>query len=134
MKKFLKSTPVVIVSVSKSNISDKRNTQRTTEAARYLEDHDIPSLSAIGKCDGFLEHVFVIPHEFAQHARILAEAYDQDAILYVDGERVASLGTRDAEYHERDNVIGMFNEVPFWQADNEDYYTLIDGRYFVVED
>lgn len=126
-------TPIVIFSPEHASNTRAVNALNVRRCVHHLLCHRIPFKQVDGAWEGKPEKSFAVHASNADIARALAEHYGQDAVLYLDGERVASLGTRANEYQDDGVSIGRFVNVSEWEAKRAQGYTHVNGQYYVVK-
>jgi len=132
-KQFKKYAAICIVSPYRAECTAFKNALSFEAVRQYLDEAKVPYVVGHGSWNGTLEKNFVIQYGYTNIARRIADQYGQDAILYVDSERVASLGTRDHDYFDPDEALGVFTEVAEWQARQCEAWSEIGGKYYVVK-
>lgn len=129
------STPFVIFSASRSALSAEENAERTGFMRAQLEAEGIPVVDVDGFYNGYAEKSFLAyTYEGTAESRVierLAALYKQDAILYVDANRLAYLRYAD---NQPNLELGMWREVSAYDAGRSRSYTYIRGKYYTAGD
>lgn len=133
MKRFKKGKAVILVSTGQAARGERENAAAFELACQYLDRNHVPYAVGNGSWDGVEEPVLAIQYGYSEYAIELARINKQECILYVDGERVASLGTADDGYRDAENVIGILRNVPEWEARQHSAWTELGGQYYYVE-
>lgn len=123
----------IVFSVFREEKSEQENERAHNNALAYLDYVNIPYQEVQGVWEGNTETGIVINGKHVAIVIEYAETYEQDAILYVDGDKIASLGTREHHYAPVD-VLGQWTEVPRYQALKEQAHTKWNGKYYIVSE
>lgn len=126
--------PFVIFSAYRSDKSEAANINAHAEVIGLLNKMGLERVVLQGEWDHVPEVSILLHGKYAIIARDFAEVYEQDAILYVDEERRASLGTMEDGYIPV--PVGQWKEVPEWAAkiesDQGRGFTKFDNRFYIV--
>ena len=125
------STPTIIFSVYRAEISAGLNAMAVSRAKAVLKKRGIPYFKAIGCYKGQQEPAFVL-QDVADNLAIvqkLATWYKQESILLIDANRQARLETVDGELIES---LGQFRETRKGIAEQRDSWTECHGRYWIA--
>ena len=134
MKLFKRNRAIVIVSVNRKDRSEYENARAFELAHQYLDTSKVPYVVGQGYYDGVHEPVLCTQYGYGSFARELAEANEQDCILYVDAGYVAEYGHRENGYKQADDPVGLWRNIPDWEARQSDAWTEISGRFYKIVD
>lgn len=131
-------TPFVIISAERAEFDEPINSLRTESLRRDLQELGVDPIPVSGQWNGVPEQSFFVVLPFGDSMAggyddilRLGREYEQDAVLYVDGSRIAYL---DGPEGGAPDLIGKWRELDPSEPEPENGLTVFpDGRRFAVD-
>ncbi|MCI0560308.1 MAG: hypothetical protein MN733_17620 [Nitrososphaera sp.] len=129
---------LVVISAERAALDSETNAARTSSLRKKLDANGLGYAVARGRYKGVDEASFVVQVPSAKLGEVLpllrrlGRIYFQESILEVCSRDTVHLVDLTG-YKDESQYIGQWREVTAKAAQYRDAYTLVDGRYFIVE-